>query len=137
MASIRKAITIDAPPESVWAAVRQVGALHEVLVPGFVVDTELVEGARIVTFGNGMVLRELIVDLDDDARRLAYAAVGGQLTHHHTSVQVFTGRDSGSELVWTADLLPDELAPTIDGFMEEGAAVIKRTLDRQPEQSRY
>jgi len=38
MASIRKEILIDAPPEDVWAAVRDVGAVHRRLAPGFVVD---------------------------------------------------------------------------------------------------
>jgi hypothetical protein len=65
MASIRKEILLDARPEEVWDAVRDIGALHTRLVPGFVTDTRLEEGARIVTFGNGMVVRELIVDLDD------------------------------------------------------------------------
>ncbi|HTA13762.1 MAG TPA: SRPBCC family protein, partial [Solirubrobacteraceae bacterium] len=70
MASIRKEITIDASPEEVWAAVRDWGALHERLVPGFVVDTRLDGDDRIVTFFDGTVLREALVDLDDDARRL-------------------------------------------------------------------
>src|SRR6266403_1398835 len=69
MASIRKEILLDARAEDVWDAVRDIGALHIRLVPGFVTDTRLEEGARIVTFGNGMVVRELIVDLDDQARR--------------------------------------------------------------------
>jgi hypothetical protein len=53
MASIRKEILIEASTEHVWAAVRDVGALHQRLVPGFVVDTRLEADARIVTFGNG------------------------------------------------------------------------------------
>ena len=88
MASIHKEITIDARPEDVWDALRDVGALHTRLVPGFVVDTRLEDGARIVTFGNGTVARELIVDLDDDSRRLAWSVVGGRFTHHNASAQV-------------------------------------------------
>ena len=89
MASIRKEILTTASPADAWAAIRDVGALHHRLVPGFVVDTRLEPGARIVTFANGMIVNELIVDLDDDARRLAWSAVGGRLTHHNASVQVF------------------------------------------------
>src|SRR5437773_12002993 len=89
MASIRKEIPLESSAENVWAAVRDVGALHQRLVPGFVVDTRLEEGARIVTFGNGMVVRELIVDLDDESRRLAWPARGGRLTHHNAAVQAF------------------------------------------------
>jgi len=130
MASIRKEISIDAPPEDVWAALRDVGALHTRLVPGFVVDTRLEEGARVVTFGNGTVARELIVDLDDAARRLVWSVVGGRFTHHNASAQVFGNGEGRSRFVWIADLLPHELARDIDALMEQGTAVLKKTLER-------
>lgn len=129
MASIRKEILIEASAETVWAAVRDVGALHERLVPGFVVDTRLEADARVVTFGNGMVVRELIVDLDDQARRLAWSARGGGLTHHNASVQVFADGEGRSRLVWIADLLPNELAGDIRAMIEQAAAVMKPTLE--------
>src|SRR5512144_2534791 len=111
MASIRREIQIDARPETAWAALRDVGALHERLVPGFVTDTRLEEGARVVTFGNGLVARELIVD-DDDARRVAWAVVGSpMLTHHNASAQVLPDGADGCRFVWIADLLPNEVAP--------------------------
>src|SRR5436190_17387142 len=103
MASIRKEILVDACPEDVWDVLRDIGALHTRLVPGFVVDARLEDGARVVTFGNGMIVRELIVDVDDKTSRLAYSAVGGRLSHHHASVQVFPEGRAGSRIVWTAD----------------------------------
>lgn len=129
MASIRKEISIEASAEKVWAAVRDVGALHERLVPGFVVDTRLDGDARIVTFGNGMVVRELIVDLDDEARRLVWSARGERLVHHNASVQVLAEGEGRSRLVWIADLLPNELAGYIGGLMDQGMAVMKKTLE--------
>jgi len=129
MASIRKEIFVEAPPEHVWAAVRDVGALHKRLVPGFVLDTRLDADARIVTFANGMVVRELIVDLDDEARRLAWSARGARLSHHNASVQVFADGEGRSRLVWTADLLPNELAGDIRAMIEQAAAVMKSTLE--------
>src|SRR5256712_8981646 len=131
MASIRKEILLESSAENVWAAVRDVGALHHRLVPGFVVDTRLEEGARIVTFGNGMVARELIVDIDDGARRLVWAVVGGRFTHHNASVQVFADGKGGSRLVWIADLLPDEIAGDIRAMIEQAAGVMKPTLERE------
>ncbi len=130
MASIRTELVIDARPDDVWAALRDVGALHTRLVPGFVVDTRLEDGARIVTFGNGTVARELIVDLDDESRRLVWSVVGGRFSHHNASAQVFAADGGRTRFVWIADLLPDELAPDIRGLMEHGTAVIKRTLER-------
>jgi carbon monoxide dehydrogenase subunit G len=128
MASIRKEIPLGARAEDVWDAVRDIGALHTRLVPGFVIDTKLEPGARIVTFGNGMVVRELIVDVDDNARRLVWSAVGGRLTHHNASAQVFPESDTRSRLVWTADLLPDALAGDIRTMMEHGAAAMQKAF---------
>ena len=131
MASIRKEIVIDARPEKVWDAIRDVGALHERLVPGFVVDTRLEEGARVVTFGNGVVARELIVDLDDAARRLVWAVVDSpRLTHHNASVQVYADGEHRSRVVWIADVLPNEIAGYMAGLLDQGLGVMKKTLER-------
>jgi carbon monoxide dehydrogenase subunit G len=137
MASIRKEVCIAARPETAWAALRDIGALHTRLVPGFVTATRLEDGARIVTFANGMVARELIVDIDDEARRLVWSVVGGRMTHHNGAAQVFADGADGCRFVWTADLLPNEVAPVIAAMMEQGIAVVKDTLERteraQPE----
>jgi hypothetical protein len=132
MASIRKEILTAATAADCWDAIRDVGALHHRLVPGFVVDTQLIPGARMVTFANGMTVKELIIDLDDSARRLVWSAVGGRLTHHNASVQVFP-EGAGSRIVWIADLLPDELKGAIGTMIDQGAAAMKATLDRPAE----
>jgi carbon monoxide dehydrogenase subunit G len=129
MASIRREVRIAARPETAWAALRDVGALHHRLVPGFVTDTRLEDGARVVTFGNGMVARELIIDVDDEARRVAWSAVGTAMTHHNASAQVFP-EGARCRFVWIADLLPHEAAPQIAAMIDQGMAVIKQTLER-------
>jgi hypothetical protein len=130
MASIRKDILIEAPVEKVWDAVRDVGSIHRRLAPGFVTDTRLEGDARVVTFGNGMVARELIVDVDDVARRLAWAVVDSpRLTHHNASMQIFADGDARSRAVWIADLLPNEIAGTIAGMIEQGLHAMKKTLE--------
>ena len=134
MASIRREVQIDARPETAWAALRDVGALHTRLVPGFVTDVRMEDGARVVTFGNGLVARELIVDVDDEARRVAWSVVGGRMTHHNASAQVFPDGATGCRFVWVADLLPNEVAPSIAAMMEQGLAVIKQTLERTEHQ---
>jgi carbon monoxide dehydrogenase subunit G len=131
MASIRRELLVENDPEDVWAAIRDVGAVHERLAPGFVVDTRLEDGARVVTFANGLVARELIVDVDDEARRLVWSVVGSpRLTHHNASLQVFADASGHSRLLWIADLLPDEIAGTIAGMIEQGLSVMKKTLER-------
>jgi hypothetical protein len=129
MASIRKEVLINAGAQVVWDALRDVGALHTRLVPGFVVDTRLEPGARIVTFGNGQVIRELIVDLDESDRRLAWAVVDRPFEHYNASAQVFDEPPDRCRFVWIADLLPNELAPNVAAMMEQGLSVIKRTME--------
>jgi carbon monoxide dehydrogenase subunit G len=131
MASIRKEFLIAARADDVWDAVRDFGAVHQRLVPGFVVDARMDGDARIVTFGNGMVAREALVDVDDKAKRLVYAIVGGRPAHYNASVQVFAEGEATSRFVWIIDLLPNDLAGSIDAMAEQGAKVIKRTLERQ------
>jgi carbon monoxide dehydrogenase subunit G len=129
MASIQKELLLDARPEDVWAAVRDFGAAHEKLVPGVLVDCRVEPGARVVTFANGLIVRELLVELNDETRRLCWTARGGRATHHNASMQVYA--ESGrTRLVWITDVLPDELAPAIAALVDAGAAAIQRTLQR-------
>ena len=129
MASVRKEVSIAARPEHVWAAVRDVGNIHVRLVPGFVTACRMEGDVRIVTFANGLVVREPIVDIDDDDRRVAWAAVGGQFEHYNASLQVFAEGADRSRIAWIADLLPNALAATVAGMIEQGLAVMKKTLE--------
>ena len=128
MATVHSEIVIDRPRDEVWDALRDVGALHTRLVPGFVTDCRLEPGARVVTFANGLVARELIVAIDDDAKRLAWAVVEGRPTHHNASAQVFAEGAGASRVVWIADFLPDALAPALGGMIEQGLTAMKKAL---------
>jgi hypothetical protein len=131
MASIRKEISIDVRPADAWAAVSDFGALHERLAPGFVTDARMDgDDARIVTFFNGAVVRETLVGIDDEARRLAYAIVDGPLefAHYNGSAQVFADGE-GCRFVWIVDVLPHEFAEVVDDLMERGIGVMKKTLE--------
>jgi uncharacterized protein YndB with AHSA1/START domain len=130
MASIRKDILIDASPDHVWDALRDFGALHTRLVPGFVTDTRLDGDARIVTFSNGTVAREILVDCDDQRRRLVYAIVNERIKQHSASAQVFAEADGRTRFVWIADVLPNEIAPYMDAQMDQGALAMQKALGR-------
>ena len=131
MASIHKNIRIDAHPDEVWAAVRDFGAVHARLAPGFVLDSRLEGEARIVTFANGTVARELLVDCDDERRRLVYAVVSERVKQHSASVQVLPGGDGVTQLIWIVDLLPNEIAPYIEGQMDQAALAMQKALGRK------
>ena len=143
MASVHRELVLDAPPEAVWAAVRDVGAVHERLFPGYLTDARL-EGpedgrgsggdvpTRVVTFASGLVVREHVVAVDDEHRRVAWTAVGGRAAHHHASMQVRPERTAsgmaGSRLVWSTDVLPDVLEPAVRALVDGGAAVLTKTF---------
>ncbi|MGA8746152.1 MAG: SRPBCC family protein [Solirubrobacterales bacterium] len=129
MASIRKEIAINASAECVWDALRDWGGLHVRLVPGFATDARLDGEDRIVTFFNGTVLRERLVDLDEEARRLVWSIVDSPYIHHNASAQVFADGVDRSLFVWIADLLPNELAGRAASLMEDALSVIKHTLE--------
>ena len=130
MGSIRKEILTRAGTDDVWSVIRDIGALHTRLVPGFVTDTRLEPGAQIVTFGNGMVLREPIITVDDKARQLVWSAEGGPFTHYNASLQVFAEGGGATRVVWIADFLPDEAANNQQAAMETALQIMKTTLDR-------
>jgi hypothetical protein len=130
MATIRSEIKTRAKPSEVWSAIRDIGALHTRLVPGFVADTRLEPGARVVTFVNGVTLREPIVTLDDEARRLVWTHEGGRARHYNGALEVSEAAGGLTSVVWTADFLPDDIGGYMAQAIEAGMAAMQRSLDR-------
>jgi hypothetical protein len=130
MATIRKEFTVQVAADEVWAAFRDVGAIHTRLARGFVTDCRLQGTLRTVTFANGLVAKERIVTIDDDAHRLVYSVVEGKPTHHNGSFEVIPEGAGRSRVIWIADLLPDDIAGAIGQMMELGSQAMKTTLDR-------
>jgi hypothetical protein len=129
MASIHVERFVDAPADQVWDAIRDVGALHTRLVPGAIVDKVLEGDGRIVTFANGMVVREVFIELDEMRRRFVYSIRTEKLTHHNGSNQVFDEGNGRCRFVWVVDVLPDTAADTIRGMMDGSADIVKTTLE--------
>jgi hypothetical protein len=129
MASVHREIVVARSAADAWDALADIGALHTRLVRGFVTDCRLEPGARVVTFANGMVARELIVSVDAERRRVAWSVVGGRLSHHNASAQAFADGDGACRIVWITDFLPDEPAPQIAAMIDQGLAAMKRTLE--------
>jgi carbon monoxide dehydrogenase subunit G len=129
MASIHKEIEIERSREFVWDAVRDVGAIHKRLVPGFVLDCHLEGEWRTLTFANGMVARELIVDVDDQSFRHSWSARSERLIHHNASVQVFPEGNNKCRVVWIADLKPNEAAEHVGPMIQHALNTMKQTLE--------
>jgi hypothetical protein len=129
MATVRKEVVTRARPDQVWEVIRDIGALHTRLVPGFVTDTRLEAGARIVTFANGVTVREPIVTIDGATRRLVWTVEGLATTHYNASAQALDD-PAGTRVVWIADFLPDDAAPGIEAAMQAGAEAMRAALDK-------
>lgn len=130
MATIYKEFIVEAEAARVWDALRDFNAVHVRLAPGFLTGCTIdAEGARMLTFANGLVAREVPVGIDDTHRRLAYTVAGGKASHHHASAQVFTEGPGRSRFVWITDVLPDAMAAYVEPMMVRGAAAMKAALE--------
>ncbi|MBR0972287.1 MULTISPECIES: SRPBCC family protein [Bradyrhizobium] len=128
MTSVYNDVPLNASADKVWDAVRDFGALHQRLAPGFVTACTLDGDARIVTFANGSVAREVLVDCDDARQRLVYAIDNERLKHYSASVQVIAEGDKACRLLWIIDMLPNELAPYVQGQTRDAVAAIHRAF---------
>ncbi len=130
MASIHRETLIRVPAEAVWAALADVGALHTALVPGFVTACVFDGRVRTITFGNGLSVRETILDVSAEERRVAWSAEGAGLQHYSASAQVVNAGGGSCRVVWIADLLPHEAAPEIAKMIEAGLDTMTRHLEQ-------
>ncbi|QAU49689.1 SRPBCC family protein [Bradyrhizobium guangzhouense] len=128
MASIHNDVPLPAPPRDVWDAVRDFGALPQRLVPGFVTRCELDGDARVVTFANGSVAREVLVDRDDVRQRLVYAINNERLKHYSASVQVIAEGETKCRLIWIIDMLPNELATYVQEQTKAAVAAMHKAF---------
>ncbi|HZQ02054.1 MAG TPA: SRPBCC family protein [Reyranella sp.] len=129
MATNRREVQLDAPAAQVWDAVRDFSRVHVRVAPGFLIKNEMDQGDRVLTFYNGVVARERLVTSDDERMRLAYTAVGGRTTHHNGVIEILPDGAAKCRLVWTIDLLPNELAAAIGGMMDYAMPLIGKTLE--------
>lgn len=131
MATIYKEIIIEAAPQVVRAAVRDVGAVHQKLIPKVLTDARLSGNERILTFATGAVVHELIISIDDERQRLAYAVISGSAhtTFHHATMEVFAQGEGSSRLVWITDFLPDSQLGIITIIINRGAEIMKSALE--------
>ena len=129
MATNRREIHIDVPAPQVWDAVRDFSQVHVRVAPGFLTKNEMDKGDRVLTFYNGVVARERLVTSDDDRMRLAYTAVDGRPTHHNGAIEIQPVGPATCRLVWTIDVLPNELGPIVGGMMDHAMPLMKKTLE--------
>ncbi|HEY0628558.1 MAG TPA: SRPBCC family protein [Sphingomicrobium sp.] len=129
MASIQHETVLDLSAEQAWSALREVGLAHR-LFAGVLTDGRLDEDVRTVTFANGMTVRERIIDVSDERRRVAYSAIEGTpMTHHNASMQIVPDGEGRCRFVWIADYLPHDFGEKMRPLIEAGTEALKVNLE--------
>ncbi|WP_163893791.1 SRPBCC family protein [Mycolicibacterium hippocampi] len=130
MASIHTEFLIDVDAARAWRVVGDWAAGPAAMAPGYVVSSQAEGDVRVVTFANGTIARERLVARDDAARRIVYSVIGDSLRpdHDNAVMQVIPDGADRCRLVWSRDVLPDELADPLREAMHEAGAVITRTV---------
>lgn len=129
MASIHEQRAVSVGAESAWVSLRVVGEAHKLFAP-VLVDAQLDGDTRTVRFANGMVLRERILDIDDERRRVAYTAIDGPgMTFHHASMQVVDAGPGRCLFLWTTDFLPPDIGANLAPLIKQGTDALKRNLE--------
>jgi hypothetical protein len=129
MASIYKELSIDVAADKAWAALRAVGDADNAFAP-VVAESKLDADMRTVRFGNGLVICERILDIDDARRRVAYSAVNAAgILFHHASMQIFDAGPNRCRFVWITDFHPNEIAGNLAPLIEQGSAALKNNLE--------
>lgn len=128
MATIYHEIHISCNPNQAWSELRNFGNAGK-LFAGVLVDCQLEDSRqRTVIFANGKVIREHLISVDDERRRLAYTVVNGSFTHHNSSMQMLPVED-GVRFIWISDFLPDEAASIVEPLVRAGSQAIKQALE--------
>jgi hypothetical protein len=129
MASIYRQETVEVGADKAWAALRQVSDAHHLFAP-VLVDARLDADVRTASFANGMVLRERILDVDDERRRVAYTAMDAPgMAFHHASMQIVEDGPGRCRFIWITDFHPPEVGASIAPLIERGTSALKSNLE--------
>lgn len=130
MATIHIERIIAAPPAFVWDRLRDFGALHTKVAPGFILDTVVEGDVRTVTFDGGLVMRERLIAIDNARRRIVYSILADLFEHHSASNAIVPEGEDRCRFVWVVDFLPDDPKARITAMMNAGADAIKAAMEK-------
>jgi len=130
MATVQKIIDIEASIDAVWKKIANVGSISDLV--GFISESHLDGDIRVCKMTDGGVLKERIISVDNELRRVAYCITHSPLDFefHAASMQVVPN-GKGASLIWTTDIRPDSMAEQIDPIFEDAVPSIKTALEHE------
>lgn len=126
MATITKTTYLSTGSDKVWEVVRDPSRANELIT--FLGEVTVDGDTRVCALGDD-VLEELIVGIDDEARRFVYSIRRSPFgfVHHQASMQAVP-EGEGTRFVWLVDFLPAEVAPDVDEALTAAVASIEAVL---------
>ena len=128
MATVQKVIDVEASVEDVWDKIANVGSISDLV--GFVTESQLDGDIRVCKMGDGGILEEKIISIDNALRRVSYCIINSplDLEFHSASMQAVP-KGKGASMIWITDLKPDSMAEQFDSIFEEAVPSIKSALE--------
>lgn len=127
MASITKIIPAQAGAAAAWQKISDVGAVDKLVA---MITTCALDGdTRTCTLGDGQAIKERVISVDEALQRVVYTITEGPMPmeFHCASVQVVEQADR-TEVVWTVDVKPDEIAAPMAEMMDGAAQSMSEAL---------
>lgn len=127
MASVRREIHIECPPDVAWKLIGDPARLHE----WFPLTGCKVEGnKRWIYLASGITFEEDIVTLDNAARRFQYRIVNNPIARDHLgTVDVLEDGHGHSIVVYSTEMKPDVLALVTGGASGTALRRAKKMLE--------
>jgi hypothetical protein len=130
MASIHIESAVAVSADTAWQALKRVGDADALFAP-VLAGAEMHGDIRTARFGNGLVIHERVVDVDDARRRVSYTALDSPgLTYHHASMQIVEDAPGRCRFLWTTDFLPAEATSGLRPLIDAGTQALKANLER-------
>jgi carbon monoxide dehydrogenase subunit G len=128
--TIYRETRINAPVDDVWSALEDVGAINRLI--DFLGEVTVDGDQRTCELGDQGLLKELMVSIDPELRRVAYTIEESPFgfRHHHASMQAVPDGD-GTRFVWWTDFQPAENAGPLAEAIDGSLASIERSFARQ------
>ena len=128
MATIWWEEPVAAPAERAWSALRRIDLTHILFSP-VLVDSELEGDIRTVTFANGLVVRERVITIDEQRRRIVYSVLGDMFEHHSASMTILPVDEANCRFIWISDFSPDERIEMVQPLVEQGSRALTRNIE--------
>lgn len=129
MATVHKQFKIDAPADQVWAKMSDLSGVHFLF--GMLENATLDGDTRTCTIAEGGELKELMVSVDPELKRLVYSIVESPFgfSFHSASWQAIPDGE-GTIFEWYTDVKPDAAASMLVDVIDNERENIIRGLSQ-------